>query len=404
MSLKTRLSSILMAFFLTAALLFQVDLAVPVVQAEDELPPPPVRVTNLMISLTEHEWWLVYYENNDIACRIWAEHEGLPNADEVFTSCGEKVYRTWLKTVPCNLNLTNDPRTCRGLYFQKYTSTSIEKTIEVKLPPPVVWVSLEGCNPVPPDNQCSTIPYLHLTSQEPLPNENIIRINGKFNDQAFSCPGGECDVYLPATSARGQTVEFWADSSFGDSSEHYTALVRILPWGNFTAPEGEASDPHLWYADLLSTQWKEGESPTCASSWQVLPDLGGPPTWLRSPEGPEALKTDISYYFLSAMLIRAGMVNADSCPNGGLDSSEVANACGVAAAEPQVIEWQNRFNDELLKVANESGVPAQLLKSVFSRESQFWPGIYKTYFEAGLGQLTEPGAETVLLWNPDFFS
>lgn len=44
------------------------------------------------------------------------------------------------------------------------------------------------------------------------------------------------------------------------------------------------------------------------------------------------------------------------------------------------------------------------MKNIFGRESQFWPGIFKTLGEAGFGQLTEGGADTVLLWNPDFFS
>ena len=40
------------------------------------------------------------------------------------------------------------------------------------------------------------------------------------------------------------------------------------------------------------------------------------------------------------------------------------------------------------------------MKSVFSRESQLWPGIFKDYGEAGLGQLTNLGADTLLMWNP----
>ena len=44
------------------------------------------------------------------------------------------------------------------------------------------------------------------------------------------------------------------------------------------------------------------------------------------------------------------------------------------------------------------------MKMLFSRESQFWPGIFRTYKEAGLGQMTEGGADTLLLWNPDFYN
>jgi len=55
-------------------------------------------------------------------------------------------------------------------------------------------------------------------------------------------------------------------------------------------------------------------------------------------------------------------------------------------------------------VAKIDDVPAQLLKNIFLRESQLWPGIYNSIKEVGLGHLTDNGADTILLWNPDFFN
>jgi len=48
----------------------------------------------------------------------------------------------------------------------------------------------------------------------------------------------------------GSTIEFWADSSYGDSSEHYTAMVRVVDSGVSPAPGGSG-----WYVDVISTQW-----------------------------------------------------------------------------------------------------------------------------------------------------
>ena len=85
------------------------------------------------------------------------------------------------------------------------------------------------------------------------------------------------------------------------------------------------------------------------------------------------------------------------------EAPNIASTCGVAAARPQLIEWQNRFDNEIMQASQDTGIPARMLKNVFSRESQIWPGIYRTYRETGLGQMTENGADTVLLWNPGFF-
>ena len=90
------------------------------------------------------------------------------------------------------------------------------------------------------------------------------------------------------------------------------------------------------------------------------------------------------YYYLAAQLIRNGLVDASHCPGGGFSTNTTANECGVETAAPVMTEWQNRFNSEILNVSQDTGVPAQLMKNIFSRESQFWPGIYDTLEEAGL--------------------
>jgi hypothetical protein len=114
----------------------------------------------------------------------------------------------------------------------------------------------------------------------------------------------------------------------------------------------------------------------------------------------------VSLYFLAAMLIRNDAVDASECANGGIsiENPWVANVCGLSKAYIAVIEWQNRFNTVILNISQETGVPAQLMKNIFSRESQFWPGIFTTLEEAGFGQLTVNGADVLLMWNTNFYS
>jgi len=79
-----------------------------------------------------------------------------------------------------------------------------------------------------------------------------------------------------------------------------------------------------------------------------------------------------------------------------------ASVCGMEVAREAVRQWQNQFDEIILNVAKDTGVPANLLKNLFAIESQFWPGAtLKT--DIGLGQLTPHGADTTLMWNPPFF-
>jgi hypothetical protein len=168
-------------------------------------------------------------------------------------------------------------------------------------------------------------------------------------------------------------------------------------------PEGGISDQPAWYVDVLSTQWRGSPLASCSQVWMSFPDVGGPPDWLLTPETTAELTTTISYYYLAGSLIERGLVDVSTCMDGGLSGYGIASKCGLEKAMPQVMTWQNQFDGEILRIATETGVPAQLMKNIFGRESQFWPGIFKTLEEAGLGQMTEGGADTVLLWNPEFF-
>ncbi len=364
----------------------------------------PERKKILIVEYTATEWWINDWKTNTVLCSLVVGHDGLPFADEVEYYCGTAVFNLWANTAPClEANTGGNIRLCTGVYMHKRGSAPATRKIEVDLPPASATVTISGCIPAGASNQCASLPKLRISGEEPLPNETIIAIHGLLGVLPFSCMGRVCEVPLPATSNQGITVEFWADSSFGDSSPHFTALVRTIPWGDFVAPEGRRSDPRRWYVDVISTQWAGAPLASCSQIWESFPALAGPPAWLTTPSRPELLASTEPFYYLAGSLIQSGVVDARTCPGGGLLNTGLANACGMDAARPEVIRWQNQFDSELIKVGQETGVPAQLMKNVFSRESQFWPGIFQTFKEAGLGQLTENGADTILLWNASFY-
>jgi hypothetical protein len=365
----------------------------------------PERKAVISVSFTTYEWWLLTWSRNQLICQMYIEHDGWPTPEEVKFYCGDQILKDWLETTPC---LFSDEVTeaahCPGFYLHLANVTPGEREIEVDLLPPQVFVDIADCPLDPSKYWCDSLPSLHLTAKEPLPNESIINIQGFIGAESFSCKGSECTVPLPVTGTGGIEVTFWADSSFGDSSETFSAKIRVIPKGDMVAPDGQTPENAQWYVNILSRQYLGNINSTCSQIWSSFPPVEGPPAWLSSPDHPDGLISSQPYYYLAGSLIRQGLVDVSECVDGGLQSSWVANQCGLEASRYLINQWQNLFNSEIIQVANDTGVPAQLMKNIFSRESQFWPGFSASYQEAGLGHMSDLGADTVLLWNPNFFS
>ncbi len=357
-------------------------------------PPGPDRYTVSTVDYTKYYWWMQHWNETDIECEIQIDHEGMPTPGDVYVDCGQDLYDKWVKQKPC---LETDVTLCHGFFVHLVGSEPAQKQVSTILPPPTVQVTLENCNPVYSSSTsiCDSEPILVLSGIEPLPGYQIIGIEGLYQGQPFACDA-LCRLKLPVSGEDVYTLQFWANSSYGDSSVPFDAQVRVAI--------STAGDPDrsYWYVDVLSDQWAGVPVASCVQTWGTLPPIGGPPTWLSTPPNSESLDSDVPYTYLSAQLIQQGAVDVSSCPDGGLLPDGTASQCGMEAARDEVRAWQNQFNEIILNVAKDTGVPAHLLKNMFAIESQFWPGAtLKT--DIGLGQLTEEGADSTLLWNPPFF-
>jgi hypothetical protein len=366
-----------------------------VAQESDE----STRQTTVVMEETLYEWWLLRWTDNILVCQIFVDHEGPPIAEEVVDQCGSEVYEQWLKTPPCEAAAAGEPTTfCPGLYayfvgFQPGTITSV-----VDLPTPSVWLNVSGCSLNPPENFCPQQPKLVFTGEEPLPDQEIEAIHVVVDGIKVSCQRDTCEVPVRSTPFSGTEVEFWADSTFGDSSEHFTALVRVIETGVPTNPGING-----WYVDVLSSQWIGGPIDSCSLIWESFPPPGLPPSWLSTPSQELLLASVEPYHYLAGRLISQGLVDATECANNGLLVNGYADACGLSKARPLVDQWQNQFDSRILEVAKETHLPAQLMKNIFAQESQFWPGVFRVPQEYGLGQITDMGADTILLWNKPFY-
>ncbi len=202
-----------------------------------------------------------------------------------------------------------------------------------------------------------------LNRRRTLPNESITSIQGYAGSDAFSCQGSRCEFSLEKTTSEGVELQFWAYSTYGDSSDTFTALVRVLTQG------GEDDEQRLvkrWYVDVLSTQWTGARIASCAISWDAFPPTEGLPDWLTTPESSEELTSSIPYAYLAGNLIAQGVVDVRACADGGLTAGGSASPCGLESAHPAVEEWQNQFDTLIYDIAIKTDVPAQLLKNLFS--------------------------------------
>lgn len=360
-------------------------------------PPGPDRVATITVNYTAYQWWMATWNKNQVVCSLTVDHEGQPSLAEIYQNCDQTVYLTFKDQPSCDL--VGDRRKCEGYYLVLIGTSQAQRQMTVFLPPATVALSLEGCDAVSRagTNICENTPILVLQGQEPLPNEHITRIEGTMNGQAFSCDA-TCKMQLAPTSKDGVALRFWAWSSYGDSSQVFTAQVRVA------SADVNNPDQSALYVDVLSSQWQGVRLASCVDTWGTFAPVGGPPPWLSTPQDASQLSSDIPYSYLSANLILQGAVDASACPDGGLLPGGGANACGQEAARTAADTWQNQFDNLIMRTADETGVPAQLLKNLFARESQFWPGVFRAVSDAGLGQLTDNGADTTLLWNPSFYA
>jgi hypothetical protein len=277
-----------------------------------------------VVDYTKYFWWLIRWGEDDVECKIKVDHEGLPTPGDIYVDCGEDIYEKWVDQEPCT---DVDVNQCKGFYLVLADSKPAQKEISTKLPPPTVQVSLENCSPVYTSSTsiCENEPILVLTGIEPLPDYQIIGIEGLYEGQPFACDA-MCRLQLPVTGENVFTLQFWAYSSYGDSSEIFDAQIRVAVTS--------AGDPDrtYWFVDVLSSQWVGVPVASCVGAWGTLPPIGGPPEWLSTPTESEMLGTDIPYNYLAAQLIRAHAVDASACLDGGLNPDGTATVCGMEVA------------------------------------------------------------------------
>jgi hypothetical protein len=356
------------------------------------------RQQTIEVAFTEYTWWLLDWQDNSLICEVKVDHQDEPTGAEIYFQCGRFIYYQWFYTKPCYEASEGNTQECSGLYLFSVGSEETTKEIVVDLPVPEVRIDLKDCGPIQGTGLCSNLPSLLISAEESLPNEEITQVQGSINEIPFFCPGETCEVPLEGTDERGVLLEFWADSSYGDSSEHYIGRIRVARTTN------EYPYTPGWRVETVGGLVDLNNMEGCAGIWQTFPPLGTLPDWLLDPPHAFMLKTSEPYTFLAGQMIQKGYVDISHCDDAGISEDGYASQCGLDASRELVNLWQNLFDRFIVQSAKEIGIPSNLLKRIFAKESQFWPETTEElYSEYGFGHLTELGADTTLLWNRDFY-
>ena len=360
------------------------------VQAEKNPPRPHLegRTEERHITVTTQHWQLATWAGGTLTCDLYLRHEDYPSYSDVRASCGDAVMAEWLTTPACNGASIGNTADCEGLLLRYQGAVPVSYVETVQLPGIDVDLNTFSCVP---GQWCETRPALEVLAIEPLAGFDIQRVNIRVGAQQKSYSGDNAVFNLPLTGEQGSWLEYWAESSYGDQSDRVRVRYRSRV----------SDDGATFHFDLLGSAWKNS-LPSGTLMWQIFPPSDGLPTVLAQPESPVQLYTTNSYLYLAGYLIQSGQVDASSCSDGGLYLGGSASPCGEKIAEAQVIDWQNRYNAQILQAAQKYNIPAMLLKRIIAQESQFI-GESNQAYEKGLGYMTSEGVNMTLNWNTNYY-
>lgn len=346
------------------------------------------RRTMVQIKLTMANHWRFFRWKDGVSiCNIYVAHENYPNGEEIRSYCGEELLNSWLSTPACEEALFGrDVSECEGVYIG-YLGKSFQSVKElVELPQVNLKVEIVNCEA---GGWCSERVILRFVAEEPLTDHRITSVNVKIGTSEKKCEGSICELRMPVTKEDGIEVEYWANSDYGDDSNHEFFTLRNVP---------DLSKGEMYRFDLLG-EGIDDTTPPGTKLWSLFPVLDHPDREiLEQPSTYSDLFTENRFLYLAGKLILTGVVDGQSCSGFGLINNNTANPCGENLALMEVLTWQNKYDQEILTAANKHTVPAKLLKGIIAQETQFWPYPVADK-EYGLGRITENGADMLLIWN-----
>jgi len=230
-------------------------------------------------------------------------------------------------------------------------------------------------------------PYVLLIAFASIPRTGSVVIRGFINSEEFICTESPCAVRLQSSSR----LVFRAYADTGESSDEVIASVSVT----------QSLTGYLVNIDTVSQYTAFTDS--CSNIWGKRDENNA--SWDSFVQFPFQINTDKTLHTLSARLILNGVVDASSCPAGGLSLGlDWPTACGLEKASSVVTAWQNQFDGYIWLASRDYGIPPKILKTLIDYESQFWPGNSRFYLdEVGLGQINQLGVDVLLRRDPTYY-
>jgi len=230
-------------------------------------------------------------------------------------------------------------------------------------------------------------PYVILRAFSTVPGSDQLSLRGFIDSREFVCESASCVIYLDA-SAR---LVFRAYSDRGAVSDEVIASVRV----------SRDASGYTVVIDTVS-QFTTFEN-ACSKTWGVFDEQNV--AWDDFVQTPFELNTRKTLHMLATQLLLNGIVDASSCPTGGLSLGlDWPTACGLEQATSEMIEWQNQYDEYIWLSSRNQGIPPKITKTLIEVESQFWPGNQRFYVdEFGLGQINQLGIDVLLRRDPTLY-
>lgn len=351
-------------------------------------PEPVSRLVDAEFTVITNHWQLANWSDGEQACELFLKHDQWPSPEEVWGECGYEVMEEWLTTPICSVSSGNTGN-CDGLLLHYLGQAPVTYIEAVELPGIGMEITPLNCTP---GEWCENRPLVAVSALEPLAGYEIRNVHVRTGSRMKVYSGDEGKFNLPLTDEQGGWLEYWAESTYGDWSDTVSVKYRVVM----------NEDGSAFHFDLLGGEWDKLAS-SGAALWQLFPPVDGSlPLSLNKPTSSADLFTAEPYVYLGGNLIRAGEIDASGCQDGGLNPNGTASECGKDTGIRQIVNWQNKYDDQIYQSAQTYNVPPRVLKGIIAQESQFWPTSNDPY-EIGLGYITADGADLLLTWDVAYY-